>query len=497
MDNLLLLGVDLDAVLIDAMMALIALLIGFFAALWYARHTSGIPEELGEELQNLRLQEEQANEAERADMAAQQLRDLATNVASDVGAHHVLVTEVSNNLGAMDSSDPHSGEAVTQAIAQILEANGKLQNRLQEAEQKIQAQAEEIRSQQSEALTDALTKLSNRRAFDAELDKNINAFQQHQRPFSLILFDVDHFKEFNDTYGHQAGDEVLRSVGKTLKQVVKANDIPCRYGGEEFALIMPNTKLDAAKVAAERVRKAIGAMTTKFEDQVLQVTASVGVAQIAPGESQSMVIRRSDDCVYAAKNEGRNCTRWHDGKECLAIDASSKNEGPSETEEAVKPTPKPSIQLSDLPNGGAFQKEVARRIAESHRFGIRLSVMFLRVSGYPELEKEFGSAVGQLILESVAQFIQSTLRQMDLLAKLEQGDFAVMLPGSSEQEARLVGSRVETAVSNCTIPLKGKQVKLKLQHGIATIRPDDSAKSIIKRAEFTSEELESELAEAK
>ena len=267
--------------------------------------------------------EAKANDAERSNMAALQLRDLAKNVATDVGDHNTLVSDISEELGALAAGSSESGEAVEEAIAKILKANDKLQARLAEAEQKIQAQAEEIRAQQSEALTDALTKLANRRAFDEALQKNIASFNDQRKPFSLLIFDVDHFKKFNDTHGHQAGDEVLRNVGHTLTETVKTTDIPCRYGGEEFALILPNTRIDSARIAAERVRKAIESMDVEFEGQTLHVTASIGVAEMLSGEDDTKLIRRSDDGVYAAKEAGRNQTYWNDGEQCLPLNAPS------------------------------------------------------------------------------------------------------------------------------------------------------------------------------
>ena len=238
-----LLGSVMNYLLIDLPLALIAMTAGFFAALWYIRHAN--PEsEVGEEI--VREQEEKANDTERINMAALQLRDLVSTVASDVGAHNSLVSGITDELGAL-SDESDSTAAVTGAVAKILTANEKLQSRLADAEQKIQSQAEEIRAQQSEARTDSLTKIANRRAFDDAIQKNLDIFRENRKPFSLLIFDVDHFKKFNDTHGHQAGDEVLRSVAEGLTKVVKPTDIPCRYGGEEFAIVLPNSKLDSAK----------------------------------------------------------------------------------------------------------------------------------------------------------------------------------------------------------------------------------------------------------
>ncbi len=477
------LAVAMNNVLIDASLALVALCVGFFSALWYVRHI--VPSRQGgnEDARDAQEKEAQANDAERANMAALQLRDLAKNVAHDVGDHCNLVSGISDELGELADGSPESGAAVADAVAKILTANEKLQDRLADAEQKIQAQAEEIRTQQSEALTDSLTKLANRRAFDNALTKSIESFNSQRRPFSLLIFDVDHFKQFNDTHGHQAGDEVLRCVGRTMIETVKTTDIPCRYGGEEFALILPNTRIDSARIASERVRKAIEAMDVEFEGKHLSVTASIGVAEMLREEDDIKLIRRSDDCVYAAKEAGRNQTYWNDGQQCLPLNApTSKETAQAEVAESQKEkSSEPTTSDSELPNREVFSGELQRRVAESHRFDVSLSVMQISLLDYAKLEKEYGNAVGQLLLDSVAQFIRSSLRDMDLLGQLNAGDFVVMLPGSSEKEAQLVGQRVEKAISNCVIPLGGKELRLEVFPVVTDVYPDDDAEKMIER----------------
>ncbi len=474
------LAVAMNDVLIDVSLALVALLVGFFSALWYARQTGPSALAAGDNAQAVGDKEAQDNDAERSNMAALQLRDLAKNVAADVGEHCTLVSGISDELGEISPTNSGSGAAVADAVTKILAANEKLQSRLVDAEQKIQTQAEEIRTQQTEALTDSLTKLANRRAFDAALNKNIDSFNNQKKPFSLLIFDVDHFKRFNDTHGHQAGDEVLRCVGRTMTETVKTTDIPCRYGGEEFALILPNTRIDSARIAAERVRKAIEGMKVEFEGKNLQVTASIGVAEMLSDEDDIKLIRRSDDSVYAAKEAGRNQTYWNDGQQCLPLNAPTPEV--AGTEESTKKQSAPvAASDSDLPSREVFAGELQRRVAESHRFDVSLSVMQISLRDYGKLTKEYGDAVGQLLLDSVAQFVRSSLRDMDLLGQLEKGDFVVMLPGSSEKEAAIVGGRVESAIANCVIPLGGKELRLEVIHAVTDVYPDDDAQGMIDR----------------
>ena len=492
------LGVSTSYLLVDMVLAIIAIVIGFFAAIWYVRTTSDSTN-LSSEAENIpseekiREAEAAANEAERASMAAMQLQDLATNVASDVGEHNSVIAGISENLSEANSSGQSTNDAVLQAVAQIMSANEKLQNRLAEAESKIQAQAEELQTTQSEARTDALIKLPNRRAFDAAMKDNLDKFVERGNPFSLIIFDVDHFKQFNDTHGHQAGDEVLRKVGSTLSSVVKNEDIPCRYGGEEFALVMPNTKVEQAKIAAERVRNAIEEMEVPFEGKELRVTASLGVAEVVRSEKAAALVRRSDDAVYSSKEGGRNRTSWHDGIRCRDINDSGAPKVAPQAPEEVPVAPaevssKKQISFKDLPDQAIFADELRRRISESHRFGVSLSVMHLHVKGYDQLEKEYGDAVGTLLLDTVSQFINSRLREMDLLGKVSNGEFVVMLPGSSEREASLVGNRVQTAIANCVVPLGDKPLRLELDLGVTGVNPDDEASTMLARAKQVSQQ---------
>ncbi len=494
-----LIGSALTSVLIDVTLAMIALVVGFVSALWYVKVVQGADREDGVDAADRQAKEAQINDAERADMAALQLRDLAHNMATDVGQHSELVEQITDQLAAL----PHEGKqdnrkAVVEAIAQIAEANTKLQARLAEAESKIHAQAEEIRSQQSEARTDALTHLANRRAFDDALAQGVNEFQTAKEPCSLVIFDVDHFKQFNDTHGHQAGDEVLRCVGHTMKGIVKSNDLPCRYGGEEFAVVMCGTGIEDGRVVAERVRKAIESMSVQFEGSTLKVSASVGLAELAAGEDSAKLIRRADDAVYVAKEAGRNCGYWHTGQQSLPMDCTGPLSGVkqsnesrvlSSTNENLKTDGKAAeVSLGDLPDQSVFSDELRRRISESHRFGVPLSLIHLQVKGYQELENEYGNAVGTMLLESVAQFTKSSLREMDLLGKLDLGTFVVLLPGSSENEANLVGNRVHAAIASCSIPLGNEPLSLEIQWGVATVAPDDDARRMLARARQLMEE---------
>ncbi|MCA9235628.1 MAG: diguanylate cyclase, partial [Planctomycetales bacterium] len=298
----------------------------------------------------------------------------------------------------------------------------------------------------------------------------------------------DHFKKFNDTHGHQAGDEVLRSVGVTLKKVVKAGDIPCRYGGEEFAIVMPNTRVNDARVAAERVRKAIAEMEVQFEGKRLHVTASLGVAQIDAQRDAQQLIRRADDGVYVSKNAGRNQGHWHTGETCLPLDKDL---------EKAKPEPKPEgkakplvgspagsfgVRFRKLPDQRVLRDELNRRISESQRFGVPLSVVCMQVTDFDKLETAYGEAVGDLILDSVVAFTRGCLRDMDLLARLHRGMFAMLLPATECDDGLAVGRRIQSALTTAPLPIGGKELRLGVELGAAAVRSNDNAAAVLARA---------------
>jgi diguanylate cyclase (GGDEF)-like protein len=129
---------------------------------------------------------------------------------------------------------------------------------------------------------------------------------------ALCIFDVDHFKKFNDTYGHVAGNIALMDVASRIAKQARTMDIVCRYGGEEFVVILPKCNLEGAVLFAERVRESVMASPVKTDAQSVPVTISVGVAEYLPNEEQSAFIERANNALYRAKEGGRNCVRAAD-----------------------------------------------------------------------------------------------------------------------------------------------------------------------------------------
>mgnify|MGYP001055547961 CR=1 FL=1 len=156
------------------------------------------------------------------------------------------------------------------------------------------------------ALTDGLTGMQNRRYFDDALREYLGEFRRVGRPIGLMILDLDHFKQVNDTHGHDVGDEVLRTVANCLKGLTRYHDVVARLGGEEFAVVTPNMDADKLARFAERIRKAIAAMPIQSGNVRLKVTASVGLAVWDRKETAEEFYRRADRQLYEAKRSGRN-----------------------------------------------------------------------------------------------------------------------------------------------------------------------------------------------
>ena len=249
------------------------------------------------------------------------LQEFTRNITEQVVRHSSRVESITQHLAYPDA-DLADEERVRRVVAQLIEANEQLKTDLADAQSRLKQQEIEIACRTNEARTDQLTGLANRRAFDEQLARRVEEWRRRGTPVSLMLVDVDHFKKFNDTHGHQAGDRVLQGVAQVLRDTMRDMDIVARYGGEEFAVILASTNLEEGQRATLRAIKAISQSTFHFEGAALRVTASMGLAQASNDDNTELLIQRADEALYASKESGRNCGHMHQGTECLPIQES-------------------------------------------------------------------------------------------------------------------------------------------------------------------------------
>lgn len=207
---------------------------------------------------------------------------------------------------------------LTDATQKIQRDNEVLEKKLEVSTREISKLSENLEQVRRDAMTDALTNLANRKAFDEHLEAACEAASMDAARLSLAVLDIDHFKRFNDTWGHQTGDQVLRYVAGVLGRVGAAPRFAARYGGEEFAMIFPQESLPEVEAALESVRKEIGSRALRrrsTNDDLGAVTISIGFAHRRGGETATSLLGRADAALYASKRSGRNrvtCADWLD-----------------------------------------------------------------------------------------------------------------------------------------------------------------------------------------
>ncbi len=241
----------------------------------------------------------------------QDVTAILQNVKTTTGQFTGVLQETSGKLDR--AKGPEDVQAllsfITKETKRMVAYNEELEGRLDQSYNVMNELKKDMERIRREAITDGLTGLANRKAFDEQIGRLARESKKQGLIFSLIMIDIDHFKAFNDTYGHQVGDQVLRLVAMTLINEVKGQDMAARYGGEEFVIILPGTNVNAAKIVAENLRKAVEKkeVINRATGQNLgQITISLGVAQFYSEETADDLVHRADKALYASKNKGRN-----------------------------------------------------------------------------------------------------------------------------------------------------------------------------------------------
>ena len=302
--------------------------------LWYA-HAAGRNPALSQHLQTVmdasgRVEQEAADRLyktyiQHADLSRDVI-DLVARLQAEVASIHDVIEEtgetaqgrgeklkdVSEQLRQSTEDYPAVGallESVVAVAKDMREQNERLEARLAESAGEISALQRNVENIQAEAQKDPLTGVANRSLFDRFFQQEIAEAAASGEALSLIMTDIDYFKKFNDQWGHQTGDQVLRLVAAVMKSNVKGQDLLARYGGEEFAVVLPKTSVDDARMLAERIRRSVESRRLRkrrTNEDLGIITISIGVSLHRPSDTMETMIERADRCLYAAKDTGRN-----------------------------------------------------------------------------------------------------------------------------------------------------------------------------------------------
>jgi len=258
-------------------------------------------------------EQERVREAgDKIQSTIKEMNGFVANVKDATSQYNSSLTDVQDKLSRDDISKKDMEDVLQNVMnntQSMMKQNQELEQRLAQSSQVMVALQRDLEIVRKEALTDGLTNLANRKAFDAEVRRIAKESEEEGVAFCLALLDIDHFKSFNDNFGHQVGDQVLRLVARTLVDGVKGRDITSRFGGEEFAIILPETNLPAGVKVCDYLRKAVAGkevINRNSGETLGRITLSGGVAQYIAGENIEDLIERTDAALYTAKHNGRN-----------------------------------------------------------------------------------------------------------------------------------------------------------------------------------------------
>ena len=215
---------------------------------------------------------------------------------------HVLESRLEGLLGTMDQHQQQRDEREQEVAARLQ----GLANRVATMEQEAQGFRVHLEEQRQKALVDPLTGLPNRAAWSERLEQEVGLRQKNGNELLLGMIDLDYFKRINDNYGHLAGDKVLKIIATELRKRLRPGDFIARFGGEEFVLLIPHTSMPDGMALMNKLRRAIEACPFHFKGEPVTVTISVGITAFGVGERSEWVLKRADEALYRAKDEGRN-----------------------------------------------------------------------------------------------------------------------------------------------------------------------------------------------
>ena len=337
------------------------------------------------------------------------------------------------------------------------------------------------------AIRDELTGSHNRRFLLGLIDKEKERSDRNGRVFCLCLFDIDFFKRINDTYGHSAGDVVLRAFAEAVQGQIRATDTFGRYGGEEFLLLLPETPAADAVVLAERVRGVIEGLRCEEGDSVISLTVSVGVAEYRLGEPCAQAIVRADEALYLAKSLGRNRVLCH-GEDERGEVAQAHNTGNMSDMGASVGRVLDGVhcdQLTGLLNRRLLRDRLRHAMDRANRNRRPIALLLLNINRFKEVNDALGYEAGDALLAQAGAAIRRCLRDSDTVARWGGDEFIALLEDlGSEADAQQVAEKILDRFA-LPIVVGGRDCFVSLAAGVALYPAADcDLDALLKRADL-------------
>lgn len=405
----------------------------------------------------------------------EQVQQLTKNVNRQVGEHNLRIRHINETL----TSGPSDSDAVLGAIEGLAEANAWMRQQLEAAERRMANQARLIESHIAEARTDALTNISNRRAFDEEWKHCVSEFQVDRKPAAVMLIDVDHFKKFNDQHGHAAGDEVLKHVGRAIKVAAPAGANAYRYGGEEFVVLFPGQTAEQSVAQAEKIRASIGLAAVECDGKSLQVAASAGLSDLKVGDNSQGPVERADEALYDAKKAGRNQGFWNNGLRKLPFVDELAAQAVAEREQAAKTQPKAQ---SDSEREKHIYETLGGLLYKREVLLDGLTAIVIRLENGSHICQKFGQQARGAIDEAVQRAAGLAIREGDLVLPLNESSYVVLLPGLGLASGLEIAERIKCSFTLAPVRVGDKATIMKASIGLTHRQEGDDASRLVQRA---------------
>ncbi len=455
-----------------------------------------------------------------------QLHSLSERVLDNVCSHTERIKSFGDELTTSQAID---ADTILDAVDKIISANQMMQSELETAQRQLAKQQEIIEQTTMQAKSDSLTGLANRRAVDEYLGKTLESKKDDEH-FGLLLMDIDHFKRFNDTYGHLTGDAVLSCFARLIQQSVKANAFPARYGGEEFVVVLRGENQQELVEQAAYIRKFVSEQTISHEDLELTITASAGLCMLRPGDNLSIAYERADEGLYKAKELGRNRGMWQsqedwlqfpDNVEVPVLDQTSSTI-PNASEQSNKAD---SDATKLVENGGASAETAAptskpNSVETTHDATVEeksldkdsddIAPAYLDLATFVEKVREHLNQLQQMDLpaacimveaiipgdesetrpswQKVLGIVQTKVRGIDILCYFRPFTVCIFLPGCSAEASYERASEVKQLLLRSAIDWDLKAIPEKFSVAVSHVLEKEEVANMLNRIEAALDE---------